>query len=407
MSKKLVLIKSVISDKNPSKGQKHRSSINFSTEGAPSNCVGFKWGVAGTEHPELVEFEVMEDKTGHDPTIFSSLEHESCTKSISKGKLYIANPSGCVDDKFQINVYAELPVDCETVNYDNVKYNQVRAKASHNSYLRKESISDQLRVWDIRSIELDIHTGNDWKAWDKLEHNWYVYHVCVSILNRSSVRTFSDALAELVKFNEEFPDHEVITVAIDLKDSFDSEHTVEDLDGLINEALPNRVYKPEDFLGSNSNLQQSAWEWPLLKDLRGKFIFICTTGNLENEDEKIGQLNQYTDNGATANSRTCFVAPEISEEDQIKAHNYAVFFNMKTENSEKLGPAVKEEGFVSRGYGGDDEGNWNKAINGKNHLIGTDKVNTKKDPWATTEKVKQGWPFEGIDIAINPKTVLN
>jgi hypothetical protein len=125
-----------------------------------------------------------------------------------------------------------------------------------------------------------------------------------------------------------------------------------------------------------------------------------TTGNLDSPDS---HLNQYVDNGRTANIRTGFVAPEISKSSQITEKNYAVWFNMKIANSPTLGPLVRSAGFMSRGYGGNSESDWNKGIVGQNHLVGTDKVNSLVDPWARTDN-SQGWPFQGIDLDVDPAT---
>jgi hypothetical protein len=284
------------------------------------------------------------------------------------------------------------------VNYADLLYNQVRAKASHNSYQRKEGLSDQFAYWRIRSLELDLHNSNNAGGWPALPYDWYVYHS--SSDSQSSVRTFSEALQLLAGFHAAVPEHEVCTIALDLKDSFDASHTPAGLDALINAALPGCVYTPAQFLGDHSDLQQSAHQWPRLEDLRGKFVFIMTTGNLDSPDS---HLNQYVDNGRTANIRTGFVAPEISSSSQITAKNYAVWFNMKIANSPDLGPQVLRAGFMSRGYGGNSQSDWNKGITGQNHLVGTDKVNSLVDPWARTDN-SLGWPFQGIELEVDPNT---
>lgn len=275
-----------------------------------------------------------------------------------------------------------------------LRYNQVRAKASHNSYQRSEGLSDQFAYWRIRSLELDLHNGRSGAP--KLVGDWYVYHH--SLDTGTSVTTFSQALQLLAGFHAAVPDHEVCTIAIDLKDNFDDTHTPDQLDELINAALPGAVYTPAQFLGSNSNLQQSAGCWPTLAALRGKFVFIMTTGNLDSPDS---HLNQYVDNGLKANVRTGFVAPEISKSAQITAKNYAVWFNMEIANSPALGPQVLAAGFMSRGFGGNSQSDWNKGIVGQNHLVGTDKVNSLVDPWARTDN-SHGYPFQGIQVTLDP-----
>lgn len=286
-----------------------------------------------------------------------------------------------------------------TTPYDAIAYNQVRAKASHNSYQRSEGLSDQFAYWRIRSLELDLHNSNNNGNWPALPNNWYVYHSSAD--SQSTVRTLSVALELLAGFHAAVPDHEVCTVAMDIKDSFDATHTPEQLDSLINAALPGCVYSPSLLLGLNVNLQQCANNWPLLKDMRGKFVFILTTGNIDSSDS---HLNQYVENGRTANIRTCFIAPEINRTDQIHAHDYAVWFNMKIGDASLLGPQVLMAGFMSRAYGANGQKDWNIGIESQAHLIGTDKVNSLEDSWASTSN-SHGWPFQGIQIAVDPTLV--
>jgi hypothetical protein len=282
------------------------------------------------------------------------------------------------------------------IAYDLVRYNQVRARGSHNSYLRDEGIVDQMAYWRLRHVELDLHNTfiNRTSRGD-----WFVYHENVESQRYSTVVKFSDGLKLLAGFHAAFPFHEVVTVALDLKSNLDSDHTPRILDDLIEKYLPGLVYKPKDFLGAtNTYLQQSAHAWPLLKDLRGKFIFICTTGDL---DDPGSHLRQYIAGGAT--QRTCFVAPQISDVAKLTDSRYqnAVFFNMEVSVSRALGPAVLAAGYISRGFGGNSLEEFQNGVQGKNHLIGTDQVNSLRYPWSTTVRNPKGWPFEGIDISVD------
>lgn len=285
--------------------------------------------------------------------------------------------------------------------YSELRYNQVRQKASHNSYQRIENLADQVAYWRLRCVELDIHNGNKAGGWPPLSGDWYVYHVSV-VDQGSSIRRLSDGLTLLQGLHAAVPDHEVMTVALDLKDSFDKDHTPEDLDALIRSYLGDAVFTPADLLAGQSNLQAGvkAGGWPHLADLRGKFIFICTTGDLSTPDS---HLNQYVQNGTTANVRICFVAPEITSASQISLKDYAVFFNMTVSNAATLGPAVYASGFIARSYSSDSSGSWSTAVQGKVHLIATDEVNADEDTWARTDN-DLGWPFQGIDVTVDSNT---
>lgn len=288
--------------------------------------------------------------------------------------------------------------DMKSVPYPSLRYNQVQQKSSHNSYRRDEGLADQLVYWRLRDVELDIHNVLNPAA--PLAGDWFVYHSRAD--TNSSVYRLSDALALLQGFHFAIPAHEVVTVALDLKDDFDKTHTPDDLDALIRKYLGGAVFTPAQLLSKNRDLQAAVQRdgWPLLADLRGKFIFICTTGDL---DAPTNHLNQYVDNGQTANTRVCFVAPDISRASQITLKNYAVFFNMQSAYAPQLGPAVLEQGFVSRSYTSDISLQWSAASEAKNHIIATDKVNADHDPWARTDNAN-GFPFRGLEVDVDPST---
>jgi hypothetical protein len=106
----LVQLAQITSEGQPQEGQKHRSSGNFSTEGAPNGTTGYQWSVSNASNPGNVKFDVMEDKSaGIDPTIFSGVKDGTQTGTYSSRRLYIANPSGTNGGSFLVTVYAITP----------------------------------------------------------------------------------------------------------------------------------------------------------------------------------------------------------------------------------------------------------------------------------------------------------
>ena len=280
--------------------------------------------------------------------------------------------------------------------YEEIRYNQVRQKSSHNSYDKDEGLYDQFLYWRIRSMEIDIHNGKTGRQ--SLTGNWYVYHIDI-IEPGTTVDKLSNAMTVFQGLQLAVPDHEVATVFIDLKDDFDSTHTIEDLDQMLLFLGRDRVFTPGDLSPSSNDLQGAvAGGWPRLEDLRGKFIFVLTGGGVSSSTDK---LNDYVSNGATANQRAAFIAPEISTTADITAKNYVVFFNLQMSQASSLGPQVFSQGFVSRVFSANSQGDWSTAVSGQVHLIATDKVNSIADPWAQTDNAK-GWPFQGIEISISP-----
>jgi len=102
-----VKIASVTSEGQPQKGQKNRSSGNFSTEGLPGGFNKLYWEITGTEKPESIKFNVMRDKSAAvDPVEYEDLKDGSVTDIKKFRSLYIANPKGSYGGDFIVTVYA-------------------------------------------------------------------------------------------------------------------------------------------------------------------------------------------------------------------------------------------------------------------------------------------------------------
>jgi hypothetical protein len=279
--------------------------------------------------------------------------------------------------------------------YSEIRYNQVRQKSSHNSFQREEGIYDQMLYWRLRSLEFDLH--NDKGVSQNQTGNWYIYHTAV-VDEDTTVDKLSDLMTILQGFDRAVPDHEITTVFLDLKDSFDDTHTPEQLDNLLINALgTNKILRPHDVATSN-NLQAgiAGSGWPHLSGLRGKFVFVLTGGSLTEEGSK---LNDYVGDGNDAHARTCFIAPKISTVADITAHNYVIFFNLEESQASSLAPSIFSAGLVSRIYTADDQTKFDAMKADQVHHIATNKINSLEDTWSRTDNAK-GWPFEGIAITV-------
>ncbi len=78
--------RTVVSEKGPQKGQKHRSSNDFSTKGMKNGKI--LW----TCDDDNITFDVNINKSGTDDVFATSLSNNTITDFISSDKLYIANP---------------------------------------------------------------------------------------------------------------------------------------------------------------------------------------------------------------------------------------------------------------------------------------------------------------------------
>ncbi len=310
--------------------------------------------------------------------------------------------------KISISVLSALLLSLATLSAAQAQpaYNELRQKSSHNSYQRHEALLDQLVYHRIRSIELDIHNGKS--GWSKVSGNWFVYHDSLS--PQTTCHRLSDCLDELRAFHLANPNHEVVTVWVDLKDSFETGRMPVDLDNRIAAHLPTSwLFKPSDVLAAcpgQSSLQAAltgSCTWPTHTELRGKFIFVLTGGDVSSSSSK---LNTYVSTGATATSRLAFIAPDLSSASGIGSKPYVVFFNMQS-GSASVASSVHLANFVGRVWGLNSSSSWSSAANANAHHLATDKINYHQDSWAVTHN-GFGWPFhclEGWPCASNQEPV--
>ncbi len=277
-------------------------------------------------------------------------------------------------------------------------FNQVRQKSSHNSYERQEAIFDQLVYHRLRSLEFDLHAARDNEP--ALAGDWYVYHFDLpGITPATSCTKFSDCLGELAAFHRAVPGHEVATIFVDLKSDFGAGHSPAELDALLASALPEgALFGPADLLAAcpgaadlRAAVAGGACAWPSLEALRGKFVFALTGGDTCSPASK---LSVYA--GAEAGARAAFVAPEVGGACDVAAltqDRKTVFVNMKSgAASDESAPLVRAAGLVGRVYDLNDEGAWRRAFDAGAHVLATDKVNVREDPWADLSD-GLAWPF--------------
>jgi len=262
-----------------------------------------------------------------------------------------------------------------------LRYNQVQWKASHNSYAQKTDIMTQLRDWNLRSIEFDLHTAK-LKLFSREEApagDFLVYHTARD--DFSNCRLLSDCFEAVATFHREMPDHEVIIIFFDMQGVGEEGHTKDDLYALMRKKFPDGgIFTPGDLLAAcpeAKNLQEAVTRpgcgWPLLDDLRGKVILVVSDGR---DDIKAAGYDLQKD--------LFFLVAKGHDPKSLHADPDLVFFNMAGPNP--FLTEVKKAGFVSRSYWLNDKDSYLKAKSlGANHLA-TDRIDPKLDPWATIEE---------------------
>lgn len=269
---------------------------------------------------------------------------------------------------------------------DSWRYGQVSFKASHNSYERDEQpITEQLR-WSgqnphqagCRGLEIDIAKARQLWVWSVQHSDDY---------SGAVDRQFTEYLTHLRRWSDLHPRHDVITVTIDLKSrTRDTRQFPRYFDMVIAEYLgEERLFTPHELRASNPNLVAAAMRdgWPTLGELRGKFI-LCLSG--EHEETK----RWY----AGGQRRLCFVDQRVRSGDgnPSTGAGSVVFFYLDAGDSWAWDRLLRwfatQRGFVTRAYGLNSEGIWNKAKAAEANILSTDKV--RNHPWA---KVASSQPF--------------
>lgn len=247
-----------------------------------------------------------------------------------------------------------------------LRFNQIQILGSHNSYKKvidpevmamlSRSNPDVARSLDyshlplteqldrgLRKLELDVfHDPNGGRYAEpygfRLAGNpapfdaeimqrpgFKVFHV-QDIDFRSHCPTFTGCLKVVKAWSDAHPGHIPLVITINAKDEvIDNPEFVEplpfdgkawaDLDAEIRGETGDRLYTPDDLRGEFSTLREAVLSgWPLLDDLRGKFMFV-----LDDSDEKIqGYINGHP----SLKGRAMFVdAPEDTPEASFRIVN--------------------------------------------------------------------------------------
>lgn len=179
-----------------------------------------------------------------------------------------------------------------------VRYNWVRATSSHNSYDAAADVdgadystrrtAQQILDVGIRSLEYDLKFAQfvqEWGVWHQTQGN-----NCGGV--NANGYFVANCLADINAWHLLHPRHEVITIFLEPNDDAftGNDHAPAWLDARIKAALGARnVYTPADLLAraqlrcsTAADLQTArsaqCGGWPTLAELRGKFIFVMTSG---------------------------------------------------------------------------------------------------------------------------------
>ena len=169
---------------------------------------------------------------------------------------------------------------------DQVPFNQVQVRGSHNSYHKAPKIplsskwkythpplGYQLGQHGLQHFELDLY-------WDGGDQQFDVYHVPV-VDDRTTCSSFQDCLADMARWTRQNPNHYPIVVQLEIKSQSDStdtnHHWARALDAEIrNQISDSALMTPDQLVTPGKTLRETILTdgWPIYRDLRGKIFFI-------------------------------------------------------------------------------------------------------------------------------------
>lgn len=273
-------------------------------------------------------------------------------------------------------------------------YNQVSMKASHNSYDRDESLTEQLQwnYWEpyqngCRGLELDINQSSSGNQWSVGHVGGY----------SSRERQLSQFLSELRVWSVEHFGHDVVTLYLDLKEVHAG--FASGLDQYISQHFGRPIYRPVDLMGTQSSVPNGARVngWPTLDELRAKFIIVLS-------GDKDAKAAYAADDPRI---RLCFADKDCAA-NETPSSSDRVFFNyhLYSNDYSQWGPVFRGQATnpasIIRGYvlNGDDL--WNNALNSGCNVLATDKVSNHE--WAMVSNQALFTQLKPLTTTASPAT---
>ncbi|MFT4927050.1 MAG: hypothetical protein ACI8WB_003150 [Phenylobacterium sp.] len=292
------------------------------------------------------------------------------TTGFSKFENFYKNPnSGRVGLEFYKGQYGEYIHNGVLINpvlrSDDTPLTQWFQWGLHNAYETKDiNLYSILR--DVTTdIEIDIHSsgvlgGNNQRDWRVKHKSSSSYSNCRLHNSRYNTANLSDCLATIREFHNDYPNHHLITLRLELKDNAltsDWYHSPAALDALITAELGDFLYKPSDLKGNFRTLRDAAKNgWPTLGQLTGKIMVVLFDPLAENRE-----LNDYI--VASGDQAKAFVSPRVhsrSSADSVDApryfkdssKNHVVMYCLYADNYEvhSHGPNIQSLGRLSSTY---------------------------------------------------------
>ncbi|TDW52756.1 calcium-dependent phosphoinositide phospholipase C [Flavobacterium sp. 270] len=278
-------------------------------------------------------------------------------------------------------------------------FGEISFKASHNSYERNETISDQLDFdpnepyqSGCMAIELDIiRQSKDYENGEITSGYFKVSHT----LGNTTAPHLDEWLGYIFGWHNTNPNHLPIVVYIDIKSS---EGGYLDFGDRIDQYLTKYfdksiIYTPGILYSSQPKENGDTFNdlcsfvvqkgWPQIDQMSGKIIF-CLTGN---PDWK----KTYADSSDLLTNRLCF-SDNGAEEEAPPTTGNRIFFNFDIKKKDKWNDMIKKystNNLITRVYEVNNPDLWEKALTCTFSAIATNKIRNNK--WAYVSN--QGHPY--------------
>ncbi|MCO7224229.1 Ca2+-dependent phosphoinositide-specific phospholipase C [Pleionea sp. CnH1-48] len=212
-----------------------------------------------------------------------------------------------------------------TSSSDSTPYNYWFSYGTHNTYEHDKSTKNGVYGYlrDYSSVmELDMTFGDDGHMAPgefEIEHpgsrdnkaNCRAYYSSPTIQSDVTLR---ECLRAIKEFHNDYPNHHVITLWIEMKEKdWHSQWSPADFNTTLHEELKDFIYTPQNFLDKhNANTLRAAADagWPTLGELRGKVVVVLFQHLKSNQ-----LLRDYIDDSIAAENSPgvqAFVAPLVN-----------------------------------------------------------------------------------------------
>ncbi|EAS45852.1 hypothetical protein C9J48_05910 [Photobacterium profundum] len=211
---------------------------------------------------------------------------------------------------------------------DTVKYNEAYWSRPHNTFENSKfsSLGDALNQ-GYRAIELDIFPNSSYT-------NIFVSHDFISNRNNhcGGDKYFMDCLKDIKNWSNANPDHDVISLQLDMKDfvispTWDSNNGFKTLKSMLDNVLGSKIYRPKDlkaYVGDSDIRRGVATQgWPELGSLKGKVIVFGLAGPIGNKNQTQSRMIDVIG----GDNMPLFICPEATDPSHFVYNKPANGFN--------------------------------------------------------------------------------